>query len=156
MRVAAELAELGADAGTLAEEFMFRRRPQAVRLLAAVLGSLEMHAEGRLASMALTQEMLHVTGANLDETEGFVNYASSMVGVHAAALFRETEPRETRVSLRASGLVDVAALAREFGGGGHANAAGLTLPMDLRAARAVVIDAALRHLAAARPAAREA
>jgi len=150
LQVAAELVALGADPGALAEEYMFRRRPQALRLLGDVLSSLEFHADGRLATLVLTQEMLRRTGARLDETEGFVNYATSVEGVHAAALFREAEPRLVRVSLRASGLVDVAALAREFGGGGHPNAAGLTLAADLATARDVVTGVALRHLAAAR------
>jgi phosphoesterase RecJ-like protein len=149
LRVASELAERGADSGTLAEEYMFRRRPEALQLLGEVLSTLEFEADGRFASMLLSQDMLRRTGARLDETEGFVNYATSLEGVHAAALLREIGPRETRVSLRASGLVDVSALAREFGGGGHRNAAGLTLALDLRTARARLTEAALRSLAAA-------
>jgi phosphoesterase RecJ-like protein len=152
LRVAAALADLGADPGALAEEFMFRRRPQGVRLLAEVLGSLELHADGRLATVLLTQDMLRRTGGNLDETEGFVNYASSLDGVHAAALFREIGPHQTRVSLRASGLVNVARVAREFGGGGHPNAAGLTVAEGLDGARRRVVEAALRHLGNGRPA----
>ena len=133
---------------------MFRRRPAALRLLSEVLGTLELHGEGRLASLVLTRDMLRRTGARHDETEGFVNYASSLEGVHAAVLFREVEPDATRVSLRASGRVDVAALAREFGGGGHPNAAGLTVHADLQKARALVIEAALRHASAGRAAGR--
>jgi len=146
LRVAAELAALGADAGTLAEEFMFQRRPEALRLLAAVLGSLELHAGGRFAMLVLDREMLQRTGGRLDETEGFVNYATSLYGVHAAALFREVEPQFTRVSLRSSGQLNVARLAAEFGGGGHRNAAGLSIAVDLAAARERVRVAALRHL----------
>jgi phosphoesterase RecJ-like protein len=77
--------------------------------------------------MILTQDMLRRTGARPDETEGFVNYASSLEGVLAAALLRELEPGQTRVSLRSSGHLDVARLAREWDGGGHRNAAGATL-----------------------------
>lgn len=146
LRVAADLASRGADVGHLAEEFMFRRRPQGLRLLAEVLSSVEFSADGHLATLLLTQDMLQRTGGRFDETEGFVNYASSLDGVRAAALFREIEPQLTRVSLRSSGFVDVARLAREFGGGGHANAAGLSLLEDVHAARARVTQAALAHL----------
>jgi phosphoesterase RecJ-like protein len=90
--------------------------------------------------------MLKRTGAREDETEGFVNYASSLDGVHAAALFREADAGKTRVSLRSSGFVNVALLAVEFGGGGHANAAGATMSTDLPSARDRVTAAALRHL----------
>jgi phosphoesterase RecJ-like protein len=92
--------------------------------------------------------MLQQTGARLDETEGFVNFASSVDGVLVAALFRELEPQATRVSLRSPGRVDVARLAAEFGGGGHPNAAGLSLRADLATARARVVESALRHLGA--------
>jgi len=153
LRVAAELAELGADAGTLPEDFMFRRRPQALRLLGEVLSSIEFHGDGLLATMILTQDMLQRTGARPDETEGFVNYASSLEGVHAAALLRELEPGQTRVSLRSSGHLDVACLAREWDGGGHRNAAGATLAADILTARRTLAAAALRHLETARVAA---
>jgi phosphoesterase RecJ-like protein len=144
--VAHELATLGADAGSLPEAYMFRRRPQALLLLAAVLGSIQFAADDRFASMLLTQEMLRRTGGREDETEGFVNYASSLDGVRAAALLRETASGETRVSLRSSGFVDVGQLAHEFGGGGHRNAAGCTLQSDLETARRSITAAALRHL----------
>jgi len=146
LRVGAELAALGADAGRLAEDFMFRRRPQAVQLLAAVLSSLELHAGGRFASLDLTLDMLARSGARHDETEGFVNYASSMEGVHAAALCREVDSSTTKVSLRSSGHIDVAQVAAEFGGGGHRNAAGLTLNEPFQAGRRRICAAMLRHL----------
>ena len=114
-----------------------------------MLGTLEIQAQGRFATIVLTREMLERTGARLDETEGFVNYPTSIEGVHVAALFRELEPRLTKVSLRSSSKLDVARLAAEFGGGGHANAAGLSVPADLAAAQQLVATAALRHLGAA-------
>jgi phosphoesterase RecJ-like protein len=114
--------------------------------LATVLGSLELWADGRFATLVLDQAMLRETGGRLDETEGFVNYATSLYGVDAAALFREVDAQTTKVSLRSTGRLDVARLAAEFGGGGHRNAAGLTIASDLASARRQVGAAALRHL----------
>jgi phosphoesterase RecJ-like protein len=146
LRVAAELAELGADSASLPEQFMFRRRPQALRLLGEVLSSIEFHGDGIFATMILTADMLRRTGARSDETEGFVNYASSLEGVHAAALLRELDAGATRLSLRSSGHLDVARLARGFDGGGHRNAAGATLKQDLAMARRTLVAAALQQL----------
>jgi phosphoesterase RecJ-like protein len=146
LRAGAELAALGADPGELAEQYMFRRRRESLQLLAEVLGSLCFHADGRVATLRLTREMLIRTGARMDETEGFVNYATSVEGVHVAALLREAEPGRTRVSLRSSDLVDVASVARQFGGGGHRNAAGLSIAAGIEAAQDRVVDAVLRHL----------
>jgi phosphoesterase RecJ-like protein len=125
---------------------MYRRRPHAVRLLAEVLSTLEFYADGRVATVVLSEEMLRRTGARADESEGFVNYATSIVGVHLAALFRESDAGTTRVSLRSTGLVDVARIAVAFGGGGHRNAAGCTLPVDLATARQNLVEVAVREV----------
>lgn len=60
-------------------------------------------------------------------TEGLVNQLLAHRGLRAAALFTETEHGELKASLRSIGDVDVASLAKKFGGGGHKNAAGLKL-----------------------------
>jgi phosphoesterase RecJ-like protein len=56
-------------------------------------------------------------------------------------LFREADDRGVRVSLRSRNGVDVAAVARQFGGGGHVMAAGCTVPMGLADAEAAVLAA---------------
>jgi phosphoesterase RecJ-like protein len=141
LRVGAELAALGADPGTLAESYMFRRRPEALHLLAEVLGSLRFHDGRRLATLRLTRAMIDATGARMEESEGFVNHATSVEGVHAAALLREVDPGRTRVSLRSPDRLNVADVARRFGGGGHRNAAGMSLDADVAGAEAIVVDA---------------
>jgi len=60
-------------------------------------------------------------------TEGFVNQLLAHKGIIAAALFSETEDGELKGSLRSIGDVDVATVAKKFGGGGHKNAAGLKI-----------------------------
>ncbi len=145
-RVASELAALGADPGTLAETYMFGRSPAALKLLAEVLGSLEFHAEGRVATLRLTRAMLARTAANMDETEGFVNYASSVDGVHVAVLLREVDGGGTRISLRSSDRFDVSAVAGAFGGGGHRNASGMSLEAGIDEAQRVVVDAVQKRL----------
>lgn len=151
LRIGAELAALGADPGYLSETYMFRRRREGLLLLGEVLRTLQFHADGRVATLALTRSMLERTGGRNDETEGFVNYATSLEGVEVAAFLRELTPEQTRVSLRASGDVDVSAVARAFGGGGHPKAAGLSLPADVEGARALVVEAVLAHLDATAP-----
>ncbi len=146
LRVASELAARGADPGSIAERFMFRRRPQALQLLGAVLSSLEFHADGRLAVLRLTLPMLKETGARMDETEGFVNYATSLEGVEVAVLLRQVDASSTRLSLRASGNFDVSEVARRFDGGGHKKAAGMSLPCGLDAARDKIVAALLPDL----------
>lgn len=66
-------------------------------------------------------------------TEGIVNHLLAHKGLKAAAVFGETEHGELKGSLRSLGDVDVASVAKKFGGGGHKNAAGLKVrePFDV-------------------------
>jgi phosphoesterase RecJ-like protein len=141
LQVGSELASLGADPGRLAESYMFRRRPEALHLLAEVLGTLRFYDGRRLATLCLTRAMVERSGARMEESEGFVNHATSVEGVHAAALLREVDPGRTRVSLRSPDLLDVSEVARRFGGGGHRNAAGMSLDADVEGAEETVVKA---------------
>ena len=69
-----------------------------------------------------------------EDCEGIVNYAVSIAGVEVAAFFRELPDQRIRMSLRSKGQVDVAVAAEHFGGGGHRNASGCTLPGPLHSA----------------------
>ncbi|MEM8964375.1 MAG: bifunctional oligoribonuclease/PAP phosphatase NrnA, partial [Acidobacteriota bacterium] len=106
--------------------WLFESQPVAsLRLLGEVLRSLELHDDGRIATVWLTQEMLERTGAAHSDSEGLIDYPRSIAGVEAVAMFRELEEDgHYKVSLRSRGTVDVEAIARGFDGGGHRNAAG--------------------------------
>jgi phosphoesterase RecJ-like protein len=62
--------------------------------------------------------------------------------IRASVFFKELGPTEYRVSLRSKGAIDVAAVARRFGGGGHKNAAGCAVPGSFDEARAAIVAAA--------------
>ena len=84
----------------------------------------------------------------MSDTEGFVDYAASIDDVELAALFRELGEREIRVSLRSRNNYNVASLAERFGGGGHRNAAGLTIHDDIATAKSLIVGALGEMLAA--------
>lgn len=98
-------------------------RPERLRLMARMLGSIELHCAGRLAVMALLADDFADTGARRDETENLVSEAFRVGSVEAAVLFVQ-EPEGVRASLRSRGAIDVASVAQRFGGGGHPQAAG--------------------------------
>ena len=89
------------------------------------------------------------TGARLDETENLVNEALRMGVVDTALLLVEL-PDTIRVSLRSRDAIDVAAVAGEFGGGGHRRAAGLRAEMDLDVLKDKLVAACGQALPAAR------
>lgn len=128
LRIAADCVAAGADPWRTAQR-VFEDLPLAkMRLVALTLPTLEIHAGGKIAVLSITREMFRLSGATQDLTEGIVNFARAVEGVEAAALVRETPADGVcKVSFRSRGRVDVARVAIEFGGGGHAAASGATV-----------------------------
>ena len=103
-----------------------------MRLLGAALSNL--HREGPLAWISVSQEQMHRCHAKEEDCEGLVNYALSIQGVEVALFFRELSDGRFRVSLRSKGHVNVAAVAERLGGGGHQCASGCAVDGPLSAA----------------------
>lgn len=138
---ARDLAEAGADPVAIAREIYFATPESKLRLLGAALSTLR--HEGKLAWLWVTHADMLRTGAVEEDCEGIVNYAISIAGVEAAAFLRELPEGRIRLSLRGKGKIDVAAIAVGLGGGGHENAAGVTLDGPLERATGEIL-AALR------------
>ncbi|HUE90339.1 MAG TPA: bifunctional oligoribonuclease/PAP phosphatase NrnA [Vicinamibacterales bacterium] len=95
-----------------------------VRLFGRVLNTLRLEATGRVALLTMTLADAAAAGATYDDTDGLINFPLSVKDIQAVAFFKETGPDDWRVSMRSKGDVNVGAIARAHGGGGHANAAG--------------------------------
>ena len=137
--IVADLVHLGASPSGVAQSIHMTQPEERIKLLGRLLNTLEIHPSGKIASIALTQQMLEKTGASPNDIEGMVNYPLSINGVEMAALFRQEQDGSIRVSLRSRDLHDVSAVARLLGGGGHKNAAGLTVEGNLEEAVGQVI-----------------
>ena len=138
--IAAELLECGIDVYTL-NNILFRTHSLGrTRLLALVLATLEMHREGTVALLIATDDMMRVSGAEESETEGMINFAREIDTVEVGILFRVRGDGTVKVSFRSKEYVDVSALAKSFGGGGHTRAAGCTIQGDLAEAKKQIMD----------------
>jgi len=140
------------DAGVRAD-MLYRRlyqcdRPQRLDLIVRTLQSLELHCSERLAAMTIRKADFEATGTRGDETENLVNEALRVASVEMAILLVEN-PDTVRVSLRSRDAVDVSAIARGFGGGGHRRAAGLRADEDIDQLKARLIEACTEALIAA-------
>jgi len=136
--VARELVLAGADPAQCARQIFFGHSTAKMRLLGAALSNL--HREGALAWIWVTQEQMERFGAREEDCEGLVNYALSMADAQVAIFFRELPDRRYRVSLRSKGRVNVSAVAEHFGGGGHKCASGCSLDGPLAVAVARVVE----------------
>jgi phosphoesterase RecJ-like protein len=139
--VAGEMVRRGVDPWAVAEQVYETQSARRLRLLGRVLDSLEVSADGRVACITTMREDLREFASGKDALEGFINYPRSIVGVEVAVSFREEEGSVFRVSFRSKGRVDVSAVAARFGGGGHRNAAGCTVPGNFADVKKRVLEA---------------
>lgn len=130
--LARELVLAGADPVRCARPIYFGHSTAKLRLLGLALSALQ--REGPLAWIWATQEQMERTGAKEEDCEGLVNYALSIGDVQVAVFFRELPDGRFRVSLRSKGKLNVATIAEQFGGGGHACASGCSVDGPLHAA----------------------
>jgi phosphoesterase RecJ-like protein len=130
-RMAAELLATGIDTAA-ATDRIYRSRPLPfLRLESLAVGALELRAEGRLACVVATPEMLALSGADEGDVGDLVDIPISVAGVEVGALLRETAPGRTKVSLRSRRWFSVSDFAARYGGGGHHRAAGAVLDRPL-------------------------
>jgi phosphoesterase RecJ-like protein len=106
-----------------------------IKLLGLCLTTLELTADGRIATVELPKRFFIEAGASPEDTEGIVNYGRTIEGVKVSALLKEIDETSTRVSLRAKPDVDVQQVAAMFGGGGHKAASGCTMPFPMAQAK---------------------
>ncbi|MEW6050991.1 MAG: bifunctional oligoribonuclease/PAP phosphatase NrnA [Candidatus Zixiibacteriota bacterium] len=139
MAVAGELIAAGADPHKICNMVYYNVRPSTMKLIGAVLNTLEFHDHGRICLLTLTKQMLREAGAEESESDGLVDYTLFSEGVLAGALLKELDVARTKVSLRSANGINVSGIAAQFGGGGHYNAAGCTLPLPLERARAEIV-----------------
>ena len=128
LRLAATLLEAGVDMDAIHKRLNQSERAERVRLQTRAMQSLELLAGGQVAVMTIRKQDFIDSGADVPDTENLINVPMQIGTVEASILI--TEPMDAgpvRVSLRSKGKVDVARFAEQFGGGGHARAAGLKL-----------------------------
>jgi len=151
LRLGAKLIEAGADPWRVAYQLFERWKPARLKLLAAIVSTLQMAFDGRVAIMRVTRKMLADCGANDEMVEGMVNYARSVEGAEIGVLLWEWQVIkdgnnhiETKISLRSSGKADVSLIAQVLNGGGHRAAAATQLDITIDEAderlRAVIAE----------------
>jgi phosphoesterase RecJ-like protein len=129
-KLAAELVARGANPVEAGHELYEREPAGKLQLLQRFLASFELRAEGRICVGTLENGVFSDTHTGPEDTEGLVDYARSIDGVLIGCLIEERE-NGLKASIRAEDPVyRVDQIAAEFGGGGHACAAGLNLVGD--------------------------
>lgn len=138
--VAGKMVAIGVDPWMVAGGLYESQELERLQLLGRSLTTLRRSPCGRCAAMTVSQQMLDEIGVGPEFADSFVNYPRSINGVEVAMFFRELEGNVYKLGMRSKGIIDVGALARELGGGGHHNAAGAVLEGTLDEVHQRVFD----------------
>ena len=146
--LAGELVARGADPARAGYELYERESLGKLRLLERFLASLSLECDNRVCVGQLSEAVFAQTGSTGEDTEGLVDYARSIDGVAIGALIEDRPGGAVKASLRAKDpAYRVDLVAGQFGGGGHACAAGLNLARPPADFRAVLVATLARRLA---------
>jgi len=127
-----ETLEAGVDPVLVARNVYDSNNMGRLKLFGAVLSAMQIDQSGRIAIVYLDHEMARAAGGTYEDTEGLINLPLTVKEIQAVVFFKQDEGDQYRVSMRSKGPIDIGAVAKEFGGGGHKNAAGCTVtgPVD--------------------------
>lgn len=122
-KIASELCKCGVDVGTVNHDIYCNKSFKRLQLTARAIENIMLYEDGQIALMQITRKDLEDCGCVSADTEGVIDYASSISGVKISIAMCEQPGSVYRVSFR-SVSADVASAAETFGGGGHKLAAG--------------------------------
>jgi bifunctional oligoribonuclease and PAP phosphatase NrnA len=135
-RVAADLIDAGVNVDDTYRRLYEHVPLEKLRLVSRALEGIERYCDNRLVVSYITAADYEATGAGEEMTEGLIDYLRSIDGTKVAAVIRDLGNRgraARKVSLRSSaGDVDVSAIARLNGGGGHKRAAGFSTDLEIK------------------------
>jgi len=132
--------EAGVDPLAVARNVYDSNNMGRLKLFGAVLSAMQIDATGRIAIVYLDHEIARAAGGTYEDTEGLINLPLTVKEIQAVVFFKQSEGEEYRVSMRSKGEIDIGAVAKEFGGGGHKNAAGCTVHGGVDALQKLFIE----------------
>jgi phosphoesterase RecJ-like protein len=138
LALASDLVAAGVRPDRIFDELYRRSDPRTVAFLASALATHEFRLDGRFVVATLDKLATERASRIGFDTDQLLEPIRSVAGVEVAGLFKELYSGVVKLSLRATGDVDVQAIASVFGGGGHRKAAGATLQSSISDAIAAV------------------
>jgi len=148
--MASELVSLGVDSSKIYDTLFRRNHPDSPTVLSDALQRHRLLLGGKLARVSLDKALVERCARADFDTDAVMDPLRSIEGVEVVALLKERFDGAVKCSLRARGDVDVQAIVRQFGGGGHKKAAGATMQMTLAEAEQAIETAVQQALLAHR------
>jgi len=145
-QVAADLVEMGVSPSMVSQTYYENQTPGAIKLTGKVLASLHLEDGGSWIWSEISQADYKEVGGEQNEPEGLVSTMRGIRGVEVSALMHEVPEGGLRVGIRSKGNVDVSAIAKDLGGGGHHNASGAYMRGNYAEQKKKVLDALAAHM----------
>lgn len=140
--MAADLIRRGLDVGTINSNTYDSHPYRRVELMRALLNTLELSPDGQVASWEMRDQTRIDLNLRPEDSEGLIDIIRAIRGVRLAVFFEELPDGKIRVSMRSKERsLDVCKIAMQFGGGGHALAAGIRMSGPLEEAKPLVLEA---------------
>jgi phosphoesterase RecJ-like protein len=141
-RACAELSECGVDCRKLYQIVFLDKDIGRLRLEGEIMRGASLHFNGRACVMELTEEVIRGNAAA--DLEGISNLPMQLKGIEVGVIFI-AKGDKTKVCLRSDGKLNVGEVASQYGGGGHAAAAGCTLSCTPAEARGRILSRLSGH-----------
>ena len=143
----ADLINRGLDVGTINSNIYDNYPYRRVELMRALLNTLEITPDGIVANWELRDQTRLDLALMPEDSEGLIDIIRAIRGVQIAVFFEELVDGKIRVSMRSKDRrYNVCEVALEFGGGGHALAAGIRMDGSLAEVKRLVLDSIQRKI----------
>lgn len=140
LRVAADLVDCGADIYPINKLFFDTKSFARLQLESRLTAHLELLADGLVGVCTLPKAWLEELKISEDDIDSISGFARSIEGVEIGVMVREVENGEGKISVRTGPGYNASDICRRLGGGGHAAAAGASVPGGIGPARQAVLD----------------
>ena len=141
-----QCVEAGVDPPWVARSIFDSNNLGRLKLFGRVLSQMELDPSGRLATVYVDRQLARECGGTYEDTEGLINLPLTVKEIQAVVFFKENATNDWRISMRSKGEVDINAVAKQFGGGGHKNASGCSAEGSIEELKALFRDKIIEQI----------
>lgn len=138
--IAAQLIQHDIDFAHINREMFDIKSKARLSLEQHIFDHMETYFDERCAVLCVTEDLCSKLGIEMDELDGVAGLPLQIQGIEVAVTMKEKNTDEYKISMRSAGRINVSAICKKLGGGGHVNAAGCLVKGKLVNARKIVVD----------------
>lgn len=144
--ICAKMVNLGLNIPYAAGKIFNTRSLGATKLIALYIENLKLYNDGKISVSSLSLEEISGCGAKAEDCETLINYGKDIESVEVTIFIRELNRDKYKLSMRSKTYADVGQIAANFGGGGHAKAAGCMVEGKYDEVERMVLDTVREYI----------